>query len=357
MARSKTDSRQSNVELLRILAMLGVVVLHYNSIGGGFKNVPAGGASMWLLYGLEGLFICAVNLFVLITGFFSCTQTRNRPGKALELLLQVAVFQLLAYGIDLYQGAAFSLRTLVMKLVPNNYFVSLYVAVFLLSPYINLLLEKLSRKGLIRLLVVCVALFSVFPTVTEAADALLREDFPGLSPISLDGSISGYSVVNFMLMYLIGASLRLLDIRVKKRWTVLTFGAVVLILTLWGYYDNTTGMARAYCNPLVIAEAVAVFLLFRELKFHSRLVNVLAPASFTCFLLHSSLLEFFRIPTAVRQPVLQVLAHVLFTAITIYLVSWPAHMVYGAITNRPVRVLLKWLRIDREYSLENQQEE
>lgn len=242
-------SRQSNVELLRILAMLGVVILHYNSIGGGFANVPPGGGTMWLLYGLEGLFICCVNLFVLITGYFSCTQKKCRPGKALELVVQVVVFQEIAYGISLLRGEAFSLRDLVMSLVPNNYFVSLYIAVYLLSPFLNLLMSKLSRQGMTRLLGLCLLIFSLFPTVTEAADALLRENFPGLSPISLKGSISGYSVVNFTMMYLLGAYLRLQDIRVKKRYSV---GALVLltgILTLWGYFDSADGMAWAYCNP------------------------------------------------------------------------------------------------------------
>lgn len=34
------QERQSNIELLRILAMLGVIILHYNneSIGGGYSS-------------------------------------------------------------------------------------------------------------------------------------------------------------------------------------------------------------------------------------------------------------------------------------------------------------------------------
>ena len=35
----KRRGRESNIELLRILAMLGVIILHYNnpSIGGGYR--------------------------------------------------------------------------------------------------------------------------------------------------------------------------------------------------------------------------------------------------------------------------------------------------------------------------------
>lgn len=65
----KDIPRDSNIELLRIFAILGVIVLHYNnwSMGGGFSYVASGSLNSRVLWSLEGLFICAVNLFVLIT--------------------------------------------------------------------------------------------------------------------------------------------------------------------------------------------------------------------------------------------------------------------------------------------------
>lgn len=333
--QTASTPRQSNIELLRILAILGVVILHYNSVGGGFANVPAGGASMCLLYGLEGLFICCVDVFLLITGYFSCTQQRRRPSKALGLLLQVIVFQLVGVGIDLLRGARYTPRDLLLSLIPGNYFVSLYIALFFLSPYLNILLTNLTRKGLKRLVLTCLILFSLVPTVTDILDALLPEDLSGASFISIHGSISGYSIVNFALMYLIGSALRLLDIRVKKRYCALVLVLTVTALSFWGYFDTVTGMARAYCNPLVILAAVAVFLLAGNLRFHSKIVNFLSPATFTCFLLHSALLDFYNIPVAVRRPAVLVLAHVLFTAISIFLISCIAYRIY-ALVSKPI---------------------
>lgn len=331
---NRKPPRQSNIELLRILAMLGVVILHYNSPGGGFDYVPPGGGSMWMLYSLEGIFICCVDLFVLITGFFSCTRQQRSPGKALGLMLQVVIFQQISLGIQACRGQEIPLRRILTGLIPNNYFVSLYVALYFLSPYLNLALGKLSRKGLTRLLILSLLLFSLWPTVTEFIDAHMAEDFPGLSFISLGGSGKGYSIVNFCLMYLVGASLRLLDIRVKKRYTAPVGILVAAILTLWGYYD-TTGMARAYCNPLVILEAVAVFLFMKELQFCSRFINFLSRGAFTCYLLHSALLPFYKIPQAVVRPAVFVALHVAFTAVTVYLISQLAYLIYNLI-NKPL---------------------
>ena len=47
----KTRGRESNVELLRIFSMLGVIILHYNneSMGGGLKFVSFGSTNYWIL--------------------------------------------------------------------------------------------------------------------------------------------------------------------------------------------------------------------------------------------------------------------------------------------------------------------
>ena len=139
-------TRSSNIELLRILTIFGVVVLHYNG-NVALGLVSPGTVNHHLLLTLEILFICAVNLFVLISGYFLC-QTQKRSGlKALELVIQVMTFGVAKYLVTVILGRApFSLLTLMVSAVPNNYYVTLYVAVYLLSPYVNILLKKLSQS-------------------------------------------------------------------------------------------------------------------------------------------------------------------------------------------------------------------
>lgn len=88
------SNRSSNIELLRIFAILGVIVLHYNNadMGGGFRFVLPGSLNYYLLHFLENLFICAVNLFLLISGYFLCTSFKRSLLKPLQLLIQVILF-------------------------------------------------------------------------------------------------------------------------------------------------------------------------------------------------------------------------------------------------------------------------
>ena len=68
---SEKKDRQSGIELLRILAACMVIVLHYND-GGAFEHTRMG-YNRTILFLLESMCICAVDLFILITGYFMCS--------------------------------------------------------------------------------------------------------------------------------------------------------------------------------------------------------------------------------------------------------------------------------------------
>lgn len=66
--------RNSSIELLRILAMCGVIILHYNNknVGGAFAQVPPNTTNQYILFLLESLSIISVNLFLIVSGYFLC---------------------------------------------------------------------------------------------------------------------------------------------------------------------------------------------------------------------------------------------------------------------------------------------
>lgn len=80
--------RESNIELLRILATCAVILLHYNNptIGGAVKN--ATGLNYYILL-LECLSVNAVNIFVIISGYFMCDNNKRFFSRPLELIIQV----------------------------------------------------------------------------------------------------------------------------------------------------------------------------------------------------------------------------------------------------------------------------
>ncbi len=334
-------TRASNIELLRILTICGVVVLHYNGYFG-FSAAAPGSVNFHILSVLEVLFICAVNLFVLISGYFLCESTQRKAIKVVELVVQVMVIGVVKYGLSLLFGStAFSLSGLVGSALPNNYFVTFYLTLYLLSPYLNVLLNKLSQKQFAALLCLSFCLFSLWPTLLDLLSEM-GHPFWGMYTTNTEGSQAGYSILNFMLMYLLGAYLKKHPVTFAPWKYGIGFAVCVAILALLQLYFPA--VARAYSNPLVVAEAVLLFLLFQRLHFSSKLVNTLAAGTFTCFLLHDVFLSEIGIDRAVNQSALLMIAHIILSVSLIFLACWVVWKIYHLIS-RPVYA---WL--DRKLS-------
>ena len=89
------NNRESGTELLRIILILMVILLHYNNrIMGGALGY-AQGASHTLLLFLESISICAVNCFMIISGFFLYGAKKVKLSKVAELLFIVYTYRLL----------------------------------------------------------------------------------------------------------------------------------------------------------------------------------------------------------------------------------------------------------------------
>ena len=349
---SGTRERQSNIELLRIVVIIGVIILHYNGEYA-FDVVAQTGINWWILCSLESVFICAVNVFVLITGYFlSCTDKRNL-WKAIELVVQVILFSSLRYLLDAALfGGAFRFRGLIMAMIPNDYFVTLYIVLYLISPYINMVFDRLTQAQMRKMVFLLFLLFSAYPNFVDIFQIVTRRSWNEMSSISMFGSLGGYSIVNFVLMYSIGAYLRRgkcalcqwKTCRLLLLWLVCVIGLIV-----WNY-STVSSCAWHYCNPLVIISAVCAFLLFKRIQIGScRIINTLAQGVFSVYLFHFFFLPHIGIEEfAVGNPFI-LLAHIFLSAIGIYGLCWCVYWVYTKITKPLFRRLSAQLDLNIDY--------
>lgn len=348
---SERKVRESNIELLRILTICGVVILHYNGTQA-FSFVNENSLNYYFLLILEGLCICAVNLFVLISGYFLSTNGKRRIIKAVELIVQVMVINLGVYLFSsVVSGGGITVSGTLYSLIPNNYFVAFYVTLYLISPYINILLSHLSDKQFGIFVGLSLLLFSFWPTFIDSVCLKSGVAYPGIYTTNTAGSQYGYSIINFALMYLIGAYLKRknFDFSLSKLITVLV--ALVAVLTVWQLLQPQ--IARAYCNPLVICCAVVIFLIFKGIKVKSKIINTLAKGAFTCFLLHGMFLPHIRIASVVNKNLFILILHISLTVPLIFLICFCCWWVYNKATAPIFKMLGKKLAfIDSIISLQ-----
>lgn len=345
MEQNIKKQRNSSIELLRIIAMIGAIILHYNNsgMGGGFKLVEAGSLNQRYIFFSETLFICAVNLFVMISAYFLSRTQKRKTSKVLTLILQVVIFKVAAYIITLVRGGDFSGSSLLRALLPANYFVILYSVTYILSPYINIAIKNVTQKQFRNFVIITFILFSCWNFFVDFLNMIFG-GFNGLSTISLHGPGRGYTITNFIMVYIIGAYIGLTDIKITKKQSL---SAVVLCMTLlyievlFEQLSFASTISWNYNHPLVVLLPVFLIILFSNIKFQSKIINELSKATFTCYLFHGYLLKHIGVGHFVNGNIFVLILHQFGSAIAIYLLSYLVYKIYNFLFTPIIKPLSK----------------
>lgn len=285
---------------------------------------------------LQALFICSVNVFVLISGFFLSRSNRRNWRKPVGLLVQVVIFRLLYQILLIITGRIeLSFSELAISFLPQNWFVVLYVVLYICAPYLNVLLNNLTESQVLKFVLTMALLFSVYPTFVDILIQWTGKQFNGLSSIGMYGSQYGYTIVQFMLMYCIGTYLSRSNFgKCSIRLLAGAFVVNTAIIFFWSYLDKISGYsvepnAYEYCNPFVIIQAIIVFLLFSKIRIQNVVINKLSGACFTMYLLHGFAFGVIDVNAVVQSsPLFMILQIMLFSVVTV-LVSFVAYKIYS----------------------------
>ena len=164
----------------------------------------------------------------------------------------------------------------------------------------------------------------------------------GLSTIGAWGNQQGFNIVNFVLLYCVGAWLRLDEISISTYKKNLIWIIVVIILIFtWSVvctHLSKQGMRSSwiYHNPLVIIYSILLFLFFKSFRFASRFINYLAKSVLLCFLIHSGIIANIDIGISkvCNGSVFLMLSHYLAFSVVMMVVSCIAYALYNIITKK-----------------------
>lgn len=256
-----------------------MIILHYNNGGiGGGTNYISGTIEVFINRFSEALCFCAVDLFVMISGYFICTTQKRSFSKIVFLLFEAAIIHIAANGANaLINNSTFSVSSVFAAFLDYGYFLILYSTTYLISPWINRAFNGLDKKRYTKAVLILFGIFSVAVTFFEilADKNVFGIDWKYDSPIGISGSMEGYTIVNFLLCYIVGGFVRnCLSGDIKMRKLLLLFFGNLALLIVWSYIDYLS--ALTYCNPLVIIEAALLIMIFSRINFSSKIINELA---------------------------------------------------------------------------------
>lgn len=278
--------RDSNMELLRIIAMLLVMIVHAN-----FRALPVPTAeetntetiSSILRFFTESFSIICVNLFILLSGWYGI---KIKIKRLLEFIFQVLFFSIIGFTIiQLIEPGEYSIKQGISKLLLVNrwdyWFVKAYLGLYLFSPILNTFIEHVTQKQY----QLTLFLFYSFQTI-----------YGWLFPTGAIYFENGYSAMSFMGLYLLARYIRLYPIKFWQKsyiFDVLVYTSITLFTTVITFTFKKYNIAFGsyffmYTSPLVIVSAIHFMLIFTKIHLRSKLINWIACSCFAIYLLHSN---------------------------------------------------------------------
>ena len=276
-----TEKRQSNIELLRIIAMFMILGLHVNYLAVTAPNAQDIATSPLISFMrifMENICIVGVNVFVLISGWFGI----NFKTKGLSSFLFQCIFiSLLIFIAFAVTGEVEVNQTNIMSvfLIYKNayWFVWAYLFLYILAPVLNSFIDNTNKTTVKKVII----LFFVIQTITFI---FTKTDF----------SKDGYSPLSFIGLYLLARYFRLYGNNHGKYKYLAIYLICALCSTLIYFIPACLGNDRnsiltksiAYTNPFNIAGALCLLLYFNNINLKSRFINWVASSCFAVYLFH-----------------------------------------------------------------------
>ena len=289
--------RETNFDLLRIISMFMVVSLHYLSKGGVLLSfVEPFNGNTYLAYFIEMLSAPAVNLFVLLSGYF-LVKTSFKIEKMVSLIGQVLFytlgisFVLVVTGILPEYGFYDFVNDVLPVQMEHYWFITAYLLLFAFTPLLNKALLSMNEKQVRAVILLLLVLFSLPKTIL---------------PINITIDHKGYDLIWFICVYLIAGYIRLFGISFlenRKRLAILLSVTVFsgFLLTLaYGICYRYTGKLEdqilevfQYNHLINLAVAVFIFYWFKNIEIKNKIlqhwVPKISPYVLGVYLLHEQL--------------------------------------------------------------------
>lgn len=290
------SKRQANFELLRIVAMMMIIALHYlNKSDLILLYTQERSAVNYATHFVEAFCIVAVNCYVLLSGYF-LAESAWKPGRVVSLVAQILFYSVLIPVILVCAGvisfgelSVYNWLTYVLPVETEHYwFGTAYLVMYALAPFLAAGAKAVEKKTLQFGIAFLVIFFSMWKS---------------LLPAKLATDRYGYDYGWFLCLFLIAVYLRLYGCPKleKKKNAVLLYagmslgiflltalsGVLAQVFAPFSYYMD---MPDTYNHILCLLGSVGFFMVFKNMKpwegKTADWVRRLSPYTFGVYLVH-----------------------------------------------------------------------
>lgn len=277
--------RDPALDVLRCVALFCVVGIHF-FVNNEFYDQPVAGIRMYIMVLMRTAFSICVPLFLLLSGYLLCNKkpVRSYYGKLTKTL---AIYVMVCVCCIIYRliyaavtkAGTVSIPGQITKIFsftcsPYCWYIEMYIGLFLLAPFLNILYRNLDGKKQKQLLLLTLLLLTALPDVVNIfrfsgpqwwLSPSTSTDYHHLLP---DWWLSLYPVT----YYFIGCYLREYPLKLKPGATGLLFALVCVAVGSFTYYRSdgqvfADGIWLNWGSLVCVVLAVLTFHFFLSLNY------------------------------------------------------------------------------------------
>lgn len=246
--------RNINIDLIKCIVVFSVISVHF-FLNNGFYEVPILGYKAYIGTIFRTLFMICVPLFIMTTGYLMKNKTLSKKyylGLSRVLIIYLIDAVLYLYYNSIYNNTSFSIRHIISSIlafkIGYSWYIKMYLGLFLLIPFINLIYNNLKNKKQKQILILTMLTLTSFQGIFNIKYILIPDWWISIYPLTY---------------YFIGCYLKEYKVNINKYLNVLLFVIVLIVSSLinihfsngnkfvWGIYNDWGSIFNVLTSVLV----------------------------------------------------------------------------------------------------------
>ena len=286
---SINSKRESGVELLKVLAIFGIIICHcYTSfsVATNYDNVCFFEISnfsvleRFIMQIIITLGYIGNTIFFVCSSWFLVDKQSNKKDKIISIILNNLIISIIISICYIISGSNLTNEQLIKTLFPltneNNWYITCYAIFYLIYPYINLILNKIEKK---EHLTISLIIFTMYFVV---AFFFLPDSFYVNKLISF---IAIYVIVSYIKKYKKGfcdnikQNIILFIISSLCFYGIIFLNFAIVPINITWHTIN---------NPFFLIMSISLLNIFRKFNFHSNIINTVSGLSLFIYIIHDN---------------------------------------------------------------------
>ncbi len=294
-------NRIIGLDILRIFSMCGIIGLHIINQGGLIANANIYSINYYVILFLLIICYTSVDIFGILSGFLNIDKEYNKNKRIIELIVILIFYGIVVpvifYGFNIQNVRNYGMKELIFNIFPiligRYWYITCYIFLFFMIPYINKFCKLVDRQLLKKLLLIIFILLTVIPNIFGMIDFFKV--------------LNGYSPFWLLYCYMIGAYIKIYNVdistnRIIKYLCLLFFAQFLINCTIRNvgfiYFNKIVkeDWFINYISPFTLITSILLVMLFLKINIKnskiSKVFIYFSTMAFSVYIIHCHKLIF-----------------------------------------------------------------